>query len=298
MKILGIVNPISGGVNKEPFLVYLEKELDKYGYDYRIYKTTGQNDAEAIKDLMQSFIPDRVLSMGGDGTTLFTAQHIMEFEVPMGIIPFGSANGMAVELGVNADQKTALSDFLKSQIVRGLDLIKVNGEHYCLHIGDIGLNAQIVKGFSQDKARGMLTYAKHFVKQLEISQPIAFRITANGEQKQIEAHMLAIANSRKYGTGVILNHLGNPFDGKLELVAITKIDTAGIVRAGLTAIDESFYNTDNITTISCEEAMIELDQPETLQLDGEVIGPVTKIDLQIMPGAIQLITSKLNPFIK
>jgi diacylglycerol kinase family enzyme len=80
--------------------------------------------------------PDRVVSVGGDGTTLFTGMALMGTSLAMGIIPLGSANGMAVELSVNPNPVEALKDIIMSEVVRGLDIIKVNKEYYSLHIGD------------------------------------------------------------------------------------------------------------------------------------------------------------------
>ena len=73
MKILFVVNPVSGGVDKEPFLKKAKKLCVKYGIDFDIFRTTGKNDREGLNSIIQEFKPDRIASVGGDGTTLFTA---------------------------------------------------------------------------------------------------------------------------------------------------------------------------------------------------------------------------------
>jgi diacylglycerol kinase (ATP) len=57
------------------------------------------------------------MSVGGDGTTLLTALALQKSKVPFGIIPMGSANGMARELNVPTDPMHALNDLLLSQII-------------------------------------------------------------------------------------------------------------------------------------------------------------------------------------
>ena len=297
MKILAVVNPISGGVDKEPFLRHLQQVFDKYGIKGEVFRTTGEQDDEALQLALQNFEPDRLLSLGGDGTTLFTAQNLMHTNCPFGIIPLGSANGMALELGINGDPKVALDEFLKSHIIAGLDLVLVNEKHYCLHIGDVGINARIVERFSEDPERGMFTYAKYFISEIEKADLLQFTIETEENTIKTEGLMLAIANSRKYGTGAVLNYEGNPMDGRLELVVIKKVDSSALLKAGLSIFNENFAKDSDAETISCTKASITLNTAKTLQLDGEVIGKLQKFKVRVLPSAVRLITSTDNPFI-
>ncbi len=138
MKILFVVNPISGGVDKEPFLKQARAYCEKYGIDHHVFKTTGKNDEENLQEVLDNFQPDKVASVGGDGTTLFTALALLNTNYIMGIIPLGSANGMATELFVDPDPFIAFKDLVASQVVAGLDLVRVNSDHYTLHMGDVG----------------------------------------------------------------------------------------------------------------------------------------------------------------
>ena len=177
MKLLFVVNPISGGVDKEPFLKEAKALCIKYDIDYRIFKTTGKNDEESVRSLLNEYDPDKVLSVGGDGTTLFTALALLGSGYPMGIIPLGSANGMATELFVNPKPIEALKDVIMSEKIAGLDLLRVNDEHYTTHIGDVGVNAQIVEAYEKDPKRGMATYAKYFLEELTRLKPFPVNVT-------------------------------------------------------------------------------------------------------------------------
>jgi diacylglycerol kinase family enzyme len=290
MKLLFVVNPISGGVDKEPFLKDARALCDKYGIDYHIFKTTGKNDEENVKKLLVDYDPDKVLSVGGDGTTLFTALALLGSGYPMGIIPQGSANGMATELFVNPKPIEALKDVIMSQTIAGLDLLKVNDEHYTTHIGDVGVNAQIVEAYDKDPNRGMATYAKYFIDELTKLKPFPVSVHANGETYHEKALMVGICNSRKYGTGVPLNVNGNPMDGVFELVLVTNISANSLLKAGLSKFDDSFFDNQSSRVIVTEYAEIEFDEPRLLQLDGEVIGKFDKIKVEMMKGAVRLIT--------
>ena len=300
MKVLTILNPISGDRDKETFLEHLKKAFSKYGYDNKIFNTTGDDkkDSENLHQLIEEFVPERALSIGGDGTTLLAARHLMNKDIPLGIIPFGSSNGMTVELNIPQDPKLALDDFLKSRKIAYLDLIRVNEKYFCLHIGDVGLNARIVEGFSKDNSRGFLTYVKHFFSEIKEAKMVEFEIEADGKKYEHNGYILAIANARKYGTGAVLNKEGNPFDGKFELVVGLRKDIESMLYMGLTKFTEEIDMHDIVEVIKCKKAKITLQKPHVLQLDGEVIGEVKDITAEILPGVIPIVTQGENEFLK
>lgn len=297
MKLLFAVNPISGGVDKEPFLKQACQICEKYGIEYQIFRTTGKDDKENLLKEVANFEPDKVASCGGDGTTLFTGEVLLGTDVPMGIIPLGSANGMATELFVPNDPIAALKDMIMSNVVRDLDLLLVNDKHFCVHIGDVGINANLVEAYDKDPKRGMATYAKYFLKELQKLNYFNYKITSNGESYEGKSLMLAICNARKFGTGVPLNLDGNPFDGKFELISINKMNEKVLIKAGLSSFNESFYNSGEVDQYSLTEADIEFESPQLLQLDGEVIGKLDRVNIKLNPQPIKLITHLGNIYV-
>jgi len=297
MKILFVVNPISGGINKEPFIKKAKLLCEKYGIDYRFFKTTGKDDKKHLEHTLSDYKPDKIASVGGDGTTLFTATVLLNTPIPMGIIPLGSANGMATELFVNPEPLEALKDIIMSEVVAGLDMLIVNDKFYTIHIGDVGINASIINAYEKDINRGMTTYAKYFIEEMKQLNPFHFTINANGKTIEKSGLMVGICNARKYGTGVPLNLKGNPMDGKFEIVVVENININSLINAGLSKFDENFYDSQNGFVISTDEAEINFDQARLLQLDGEVIGEFSKLDIKILKGAVIFITNYDNAYL-
>lgn len=298
MKILLVLNPVSGGMDKADFLEEAGTFCKKFGYRLKVFETTGKKDIRKLKALIEDYEPGRVIAAGGDGTTLLTSVVLQNTGIPMGIVPLGSANGMAEELDVNPEPVGAFKEALISQVIAGLDMLMVNGDHYAIHIGDVGINARIVEAYSKDENRGMATYAKYFIGELRQLEP--FDVTVNtGEKTTTEpCVMVGICNARKYGTGIPVNIDGNPMDGKFEIVIIKNIDLNMLIRAGLTKIDEGFHDSQNSTVISTDAAEITFDKPRLLQLDGEVIGKFKKLDVKILKHAIKVITHNENKYLK
>jgi diacylglycerol kinase family enzyme len=297
MKLFFVVNPISGGIDKEPFLKGARELCEVYGHEYRMFKTTGTDDEINAREQIRAFQPDKVVSVGGDGTALFTAITLMDSGYPMGIIPLGSANGMATELAVDPEPMNALRDIIMTDMAKGLDLLLINGQHYSIHLGDVGINAQIVESYEKDENRGMTTYAKYFLSELQNLKPFQVKVETAEEQFTGQTLMIALCNARKYGSGVPLNLTGNPMDGKFEIVLVEKIDLASLIRAGLASLNDKFLDSQVSKVMTTTKARIEFDQPRLLQLDGEVIEAFQTIDIELLKGAISLLTTKRNPYL-
>ena len=299
MKLLFVVNPISGGRDKDVFIEDAKEFCFKYGIEISEFYTTGKDDVKRLKQEAEQNNPDRVVSIGGDGTTLMTSLALHGSDTPFGIIPMGSANGMAKELGVPADPLEALQDLIISKIIVPLDLIRVNKEHYTIHLGDIGINAAMVENFSKEQNRGWLAYAKHFVDAIKNSPIFKVKIQIDGKEYEHEAYSVLIANTRMYGTGAIINPKGNPHDGKFEVVVIKQNDISGIINLGLTAITEKALEAlkGYSDIYQTNHAIIKPLQPKVLQLDGEVIGKSDEIEAEIVPSGVKYISTQDSEFI-
>ena len=298
MKLLLVVNPISGGKSKDMFIKNAEALCKKYGIDYTYFHTTGENDVEKLNRAVTAMAPDRVVSIGGDGTTLMTALALQKSDTPFGIIPMGSANGMAKELSVPADPMSAFRDIILSQIIVPLDLVKVNDD-YTIHLGDVGINAEMVENFSKQEGRGWTAYARHFVDAVDKATVFNVVVEIGAERHEHKAYSILIANTRMYGTGAIVNPEGNPHDGKFEIVVVTKNDWSGIINLGLTAIDPRALKAleGYAQVYQGTSAKISFDEPKMLQLDGEVIGENREINVEIVPAGVQYISTRDNFFV-
>ena len=177
------------------------------------------------------------------------------------------------------------------------DMLVINNEHHALHLGDVGLNAELVKSHDYDENRGMLTYAKYFFEKLRLSEPFSITIEREGSERQEKAVMLAIGNARKCGTGIPINLEGDPTNGKFELVLIKALNAKLLIQAGLSALNEVFQDGENLAVFSATIAKVRFDVARTLQLDGELIGEFSELQIKILPGAVKLIMTARNPYL-
>ncbi|GAB3164972.1 diacylglycerol/lipid kinase family protein [Telluribacter humicola] len=283
-KVLLIVNPISGNLEKEDIVDLVESHCKTSSRQLEIYTTTGKNDLQSIIRLLDEYKPSRVLVAGGDGTISLAAHALEGREAVMGILPAGSSNGLATSFNVPTDFMEALDVALSSKVAR-IDGVRINGE-ISLHLSDLGLNALLVKNFEEGDTRGQLGYAKEVIKTLTEHETFRVRIRTAEEVLETEAVMVVIANAQKYGTGVAINPYGNILDGLFEVVIAKKWDVIELVKliAGSTEFDPEV-----VTMFSVTHAEIEcLDQEVDFQIDGEYKGQVRKITAQMIPQLLSV----------
>ncbi len=289
MKLLFVVNPISGGEEKDSFMDAAEKLCTEHEIIYQIFETSGEDDMLKLNREIDSFQPIRIASVGGDGTNLLVASALKERSIPMGVVPMGSANGLAEELEINPAPVDALKDIIYSERIAGLDMIEVNEKYYSIHLGDVGLNASIVENYENDPNRGILTYAKYFLKEIENTSPFTVKIKTDKEEVDKSALMVAICNSRMFGTGIPITKDGDPMDGEFEIVILEDINITSLLKIGLSKFDERFFDNQLSTILTAKKAEINFDKPRLLQLDGEIIGKFKKLNVILHPGAVKLI---------
>jgi diacylglycerol kinase family enzyme len=288
MKVLFVINPIAGGTDHEENIKSIRALAKKAGYKTEYLLTSGKNDEENLKRCIVRFEPDRVIVGGGDGTIRMVAKNLMASGITMGILPLGSANGLATALVIPQNPLEALEKNFQSTRVRTIDMLKFNDEHLCIHLADIGANALLVKKYEESGVRGMMGYAKNFVSAIQETEPRKIIVrTADGITTKVGI-MMAFANAHKYGTGVQISE-GSVSDGKFEICNVEKFALDDAVIAGLTILNVFLDKNMFSDVISCPEAEIEVDKKTHFQIDGEYMGMVDHLKIEIIPGCIKLL---------
>lgn len=284
LKLLFIINPVSGGKNKTDWESRIREYFTTSPHNMDFFLLSGKDDTISVEHHIESVNPDRVVAVGGDGTVKLVAELIKNTSRPICIIPAGSANGMARELGIPLNVEEAL-EVAVNGVEKAIDLVRINGRESSIHLSDMGLNAMLVKYFEGSKKRGMWGYGKAIFRVLYEKQKIHAVIQTDTEKINRKAYMIVIANARKYGTGANINPDGDCADGFFEIVVLRKLNLVEILKALLT--DRSF-NPDKIEIFKTKTAVVEARHQTFFQVDGEYRGKIKKVEAAIMPGALKI----------
>ncbi len=283
-KVLFVVNPISGDTDKEEVIQKVEQQATQRDLELRTYHTTGKQDPEKIAELLNTFEADRVLVAGGDGTIKMLAETLRDQHIPLGILPTGSANGLAYNLGISEVAEEAIETAFGNRL-RKIDVICVNND-LCLHISDLGLNAELVKNYESGQLRGKLGYALQSIPTLIKSKmPFNFEITTDEGTLHREGILLALANAEHYGTGARVNPDGKMDDGKFEVLIFKKFNVIDIAQ---TLRDEPNLDSDFMEFVTTTRVKVRCQQSVPFQIDGEYYGEVDQLEAFIMPNHLQI----------
>ena len=282
--VLLVVNPISGAIDKSEFIDVTNLFATNENLNLIQYTTSGVDDISKIRTLYEKHKPERIIIAGGDGTIKMVAEATEGMDVILGILPAGSANGLAVDLDLMKTMEENLEIAFHNNFIE-LDTIIINDQK-CLHLSDLGLNAELVKNYEKSKVRGKWGYFLQIVNTLmDLGEPFTVVITIDNQTIECEARMIVIANSKKYGTGIIINPEGVMYDGKFELVILKNLD---LVIFGEIIMGNMPLNHDDIEIVSANKATIKTNVPVSFQIDGEYCGMETELKISISPHKIKV----------
>jgi diacylglycerol kinase (ATP) len=287
-KVLFVINPKSG--NYHDYRPDISKAAEKFNFKRLIYLTRGKNDSKVISRHIKKFKPEAVISIGGDGTVNMVACELIGTGINLGIIPTGSANGLAYNLGIPEDFDAAMKKIFSSP-PGPLDLISINDKYFCLHLCDIGINARIVKRFEEEGAKGLIGYGKQLFKELlEGKTYFSFFINMPGKiRKKYNAEMLVIANAKSFGTGATINPGGIYNDGRFEVVVIRPYPWWFVFNFLFALFTNKLHKMKYIKVFSLTEATITLPEPHECQVDGEILPEISSLKLKIIPNGLNVI---------
>jgi len=282
-KILLVVNPVSGNEDKDPIIAMIKDHLTSH-QSLDILKTTGENDEEAVNGAIRQVKPNRIIAVGGDGTIKLIAEADAAENPIIGIIAAGSANGLATDLELPESMEECVTIALGNQFIE-VDSLCI-GDQLCLHISDMGLNAELIRRYSNLPVRGYLGYALSAIPTLtKADNQFVFHIETPTQTMKTEAIMVSFANCKKFGTGVTINPNGEVNDGKFEVLIFKNFNPIEVIK---TLNGNISMNPEFVEVIQTTEVKVTVDRPIPFQIDGEVCGNITEISVTIIPGNMKV----------
>lgn len=282
--VLLVVNPVSGAIDKSSFIDAITFFAAGENWNSILYTTSGKGDVSKIKALYEEHQPERIVVAGGDGTIKMVAEATEGQDVVLGILPLGSSNGLAVDLDLMKSLDENLEIAFHNDCME-LDTIVVNNQK-CLHLSDLGLNANLIKNYEEGDLHGKWGYLlQAFNTLINLEDPFTATITANNQTVECVARMIVIANSKKYGTGIVINPDGSMNDGKFELVILKNLD---LIVFGKIITGNIPLNYEDVEIVSTDRASIRTNFPVSFQVDGEYCGDVNRLEISISPSKIKV----------
>jgi len=285
-KILFLVNPVSGP-GETNWSDIIRNHFHQQPEQIEIITIPKEATTEQLRKKIIGMKPDIAVAVGGDGTIKLVAESVLQTEIRLGILPAGSANGMAKELGIPIEPKAAMR-LLVTGSQRTIHLVRVNG-HVCIHLSDIGYNADLVRRFEHQSGRGNWGYLRAAAKALFRHPVMEVTMTVGNEKVELQAAMIVLANGTMYGSGALINPVGNLDDALFEVIVIKKISAMEIFKMLFTHAE---YNPEKTVLYQTNHLYIRSKRPVHFQVDGEYLGKIKSVEASLLPAALQVIVPK------
>jgi YegS/Rv2252/BmrU family lipid kinase len=294
LSVAVIINPISGGARPDTARAKAQlamAAIERHGDTAEVFITERVGHAKQLAKAAAKRGARLVLAWGGDGTINEVATALaFEEETPFGIIPAGSGNGLATELGISRNADRAIAQALRAE-PRLMDAGELDG-HLFVNVAGIGIDAYVASRFNAatNVRRGLLTYAKITSGALFTYIPADYRIASgdNGEDARLHtrAVLVSIANGTQFGNNARIAPHAKFDDGLLDLVVVEERSRLWT----LTQVPRLFNGTaervSGCTITKIRHATIETELPMTYHVDGEPILGGTRITVRVHPRAL------------
>lgn len=237
-----IINPASG--KEEPILSFINRIFEDLDIAWDVTVTRKNTDVQALaKSLIGK--TDIIAVYGGDGTLTEMAAALHGSDTPLAIIPGGTANVMAKELGIPLDTFQALIMLAgNNYTIRKIDMGVVNGRPFLLRLS-IGIMADMVlqtdRKLKDDL--GQLAYGVTALKLLSESVPIKYNIEIDGAQFEENGVSLTVTNSGNIGIGDFALQPGISInDGLLDVLLLRNSDLTSLLKVAGSTLLQSETN--------------------------------------------------------
>ncbi|MES2417379.1 MAG: diacylglycerol kinase family protein [Bacteroidota bacterium] len=286
--ILFIINPIAGGKKKEQIPAIIEACLDrsKFNATYSFTAYVGHAAILAEEAAGKNF--DVIVAVGGDGTINEIAGKLMQQNKILGIIPFGSGNGLARSLKIPLAIKKAIQ-VINAFHTERVDGVKLNNSYF-FNMAGMGFDAQVSAAFAGNKTRGLIGYVSIGFKEMISYKPQTYQLVIDGINYTREAYIVSIANSSQYGNNVYISPQSSLNDGLLEVCIIKPFSLYRLPTLAYEMIRAKTHLSKKVEIIKGKKIQIIRTDEDYIHLDGEPIFKGKVIEIEVMPGALNVIT--------
>ena len=286
-----VVNPAAG--QPKPVLHTLNLVCGSAGVDWAVSVTKKSEDAVrfAGEALAEGF--DVVAAFGGDGTVMEVASALMGTEVPVAILPGGTANVMSTELGIPGDLTQACQLACgQNSTTKRVDMGQAGERTFMLRVA-MGLDADHVIGATREmKDRyGELAYTISALQQVKGLKTARYQLTLDGERYEVEGFTCRVDNSGNFGHSLSFSKEISVSDGLLDVTIVRDLGSASVKSIVSDAVGRGTRDADAFHHWQAREITIEADPPQHVIGDGELWGE-TPISLQILPQAVHFVVGE------
>lgn len=274
-RILIIFNPNAGQRRKKLYNSVMS-ELDQHGISYDIFSTKhAGHGTELATDNLNNENYDIIAAAGGDGTINEVLNGLYGSDKTMGIIPLGTANVLARELGIKVNAKSIVKALISNNHTN-IFPASINGQYFTL-MASVGYDALSVKNVNLGlkKKIGEIAYFIAFLKEIFFGKPIKYNIEINGDRHYCSAAI--ITNAKYYAGNYICAPEASLEEQKLHAILFKKSGAWAAICYLFALITSNIKGRKDVEYIDTKCVTITADVDAPAQIDGDYFGELPVI---------------------
>lgn len=295
-KVFVVLNPVAGLTKADTARDLITQFCQEQGWECDLHETQKDEDLrQLVRDQLRQGA-NLVIVSGGDGTVSAVVSGIAKSKTPMVILPAGTGNALARDLGLPLSLEGALDLMRGEYAVRVMDVIEVKAgsrtDYFALNVS-AGISAKTMKDTKRNEKRrfGMFAYLYRAFGTIKNSRMHRFEVRVDGKPHRFAASEVMVANSKLLGLEPKLSDIEiDPNDGRLDIFIVRAQgfkDYLGVLldfvlRKKRDEIEKLRY------LELYEAAEIRCMTPLPVQADGEVIGN-TPVDIRLIRSALHIL---------
>lgn len=280
-----VINPAAG--KDEPMVNILNRAFRPYNVEWDVSITQKYGDAQAFARRAIDNGYDLVAGYGGDGTQHEIANAVMGSNIAMGVLPGGTGNGFAHELGIPKSLTEAAEVLCTSRKLRKTDIVQLKDGYFIQRLY-VGIEPEQQTSREMKDRYGTLAYAITAYQRRKAQRQVNYRILIDGKVIEMTANKVYVVNAAQTGTGIaVTGKFSRSDDGLLEVFVLNLKNLESVSAAA-----ERMLNIPNELAEKFiwqgREITIETEPDQPVWTDGEYVGR-TPVTMKVIPGGLNVV---------
>jgi YegS/Rv2252/BmrU family lipid kinase len=283
-----IFNPTSGRGKAARLRPEIEARLAGLGCSVETLASRSASHATELAAAAAERHP-AVVAMGGDGMVALVANGVLGSKAVFGIIPSGSGNDFAVNLGYLRHDPVAACAAVAAGSVRAVDVGRIAGRGAFLCVAGAGFDSEVNRAANEIRwARGTAVYVAATLKTLARFRPARFTLRTDGTTESFDGMFVAVGNAASYGGGMRITPNADLSDGLFDVCIVRAMKRRSLFVQLPRLFEGKHVDHPAVEIRRARDVELEADRPFSLYADGEDAGRLP-VRLTIEPRALRVL---------